>query len=205
MLNISVKNKKNFILKISSFFIVIIVLIIYFLHFKDKITYIKSDIDNKYYIVRNLNDKKKAANLIASIRGRIFELVNYMYKNKSTKYLEYEYYIDLVYNRIQNTIMKESSPYSRYTSYSVNKGDEIVFCLRSKKEKNKLHDINLLMYVTIHELAHIGCPEVGHTQLFKKIFAFFLQVAIDIKIYNYLDYSKDSKEYCGLNINNSII
>ena len=35
-------------------------------------------------------------------------------------------------------IVLESSEDSVYTSYSVNKGEEIVFCLRSRKIKNKL-------------------------------------------------------------------
>ena len=54
------------------------------------------------------------------------------------------------------------------TSKKINKGEEIVFCLRSIPD-NKLHNINELMYVAIHEIAHVGCPEIGHTSLFKKI------------------------------------
>lgn len=99
----------------------------------------------------------------------------------------------------------ESSENSIYTSYSVNKGEEIIFCLRSKETKHKLHDINLVMYVVLHEMAHVACPEYGHGVLFKKIFAFLALRAIDLGIYKKIDFSKDTREYCGMNINDSII
>ena len=67
------------------------------------------------------------------------------------------------------TKIYETSLTSNYTSYSINKGEELSFCLRSKST-GKLHDINLLMYVAVHELAHTACPETGHTPLFNKIF-----------------------------------
>ena len=51
------------------------------------------------------------------------------------------------------------------TSYTINKGEKIVICLRSKF-LNEIHDINTIMYVVIHELAHVACPEFGHTPLF---------------------------------------
>jgi predicted metal-dependent hydrolase len=86
----------------------------------------------------------------------------------------------------------------------VNKGEEIIFCLRSKNN-DKLHDLNLLMYVALHEFAHVACPEIGHTPLFKKIFKFFIEVSIILKIYEYTDYSNNIKEYCGIYINESII
>ena len=101
--------------------------------------------------------------------------------------------------------MSENNGKGKDTSYSVNKGDELVICLRSKKKWNEFHDKNLIMYVILHELSHIGCPGYGHGDLFKKIFAFFTQVAIELKLYSYVDYSKNPVIYCGLEINASII
>ena len=81
-------------------------------------------------------------------------------------------------------VMSESPSDAKYTSYSVNKGEELVFCVRSKKT-GKIHDLNLLMYVALHEIAHIACPEQGHTPLFKKIFAFLTEQALKLKLYKY--------------------
>ena len=97
------------------------------------------------------------------------------------KYPDNQSCIDLLCENLneERTQIYENSNSSEYTSYSVNKGEEIVFCLKSRKDPYNLHDINLMMYVAIHELAHIGCHEIGHTDLFKKIFAFYLEVAIE--------------------------
>ena len=57
------------------FFIIIIVLIIYvyLITYKDEVTYVKSSIDNKSYLVRNLADKEEAADYLAKIRIKIFK------------------------------------------------------------------------------------------------------------------------------------
>jgi len=90
------------------------------------------------------------------------------------------------------------------TSYSVNKGEELSFCLRSKKT-GELHDINLLTYVGIHEISHIACPEIGHGDLFKKIFRMFALEGVNIGIYKKVDYSEIPIEYCGMILSSSII
>lgn len=164
---------------------------------------VKSSIDNKTYFVRNKNNSKDAANLLANVKTNMLILNNYLINNKS-KFKEYEPYINLLNERINDVILRESGENNSFTSYSVNKGESIVFCLRSKQTE-ELYDINLLMYVALHEMAHIACPEYDHTPLFKKIFAFFTKVAIELNIYKYINFDKDNVNYCGLTISNSII
>ena len=53
----------------------------------------------------------------------------------------------------------------------------------NKKINPEIHDMNTLMYVTIHELAHVGNDEIGHTPLFKAVFKFFLEQSVEIDIY----------------------
>ena len=50
-------------------------------------------------------------------------------------------------NNFNPNNISESTKDNKYTSYSVNKGEKIVFCLRSRDEKNKLVDINIMMFV----------------------------------------------------------
>ena len=102
------------------------------------------------------------------------------------------------------TVVYETDPESNLTSFSVNKGEELSFCLKSKKS-NQLHDINLLMYVAIHEMAHIACPEIGHGDLFKKIFRKLAEEAIKIGIYKKVNFSEIPTEYCGMILSSSII
>lgn len=180
-----------------------IILVIYFISkYRDDVIYVKSDIDNRIYLVRNLEDKQMAANLLSKIRIRILKLSDYLNKNVE-KYQEYRNYIHNLNKKSRSVEILEGIGSDEYTSYSVNKGEQLVFCLRSRKN-NKLHDINLLMYVVLHELAHIACPEYGHTELFKKIFYFFVITAVNIKLYRKKDYFISPEEYCGLEISDSI-
>jgi len=61
-------------------------------------------------------------------------------------------------------------------------------------------DENALMFITIHELAHIVTDEIGHTESFWNNFKKLLQQSIDIGIYKYENYNEKSKEYCNKNI-----
>jgi hypothetical protein len=170
-------------------------------------TFIKSDIDNNFYLVRNLTDKYIAANLLAQIKKNIYYFLNHIYFKRDTDYYEYKQYIERLYKNLTNINIFENANNNKDTSYSVNKGDELIICLRSRNllTYDKFEDPNTVMYVILHEISHIACPEYGHGPLFKKIFAFFTRVAIQLNLYNYVDYSKNPVIYCGLEINASII
>jgi hypothetical protein len=153
--------------------------------------------------VQDLTDKNDAAVMLGKIRKNIFVLRDYLINNIGA-YKEYKPYIEQFNERINDVNIIENSINSSYTSYTVNKGDEIALCLRSKYS-NAIHDINLLMYVVIHELAHVACPEQNHTELFKDIFRFLLGVSSNIGIYNVVAYDIDPHEYCGLTIYENIL
>lgn len=173
---------------------------------KGEVIYVVSDIDNQKYLVRDIKDKQHACNMLARLKRNIMGLTEYLNQNKAQEeFKDYSEYIDQLNDKIQNVVISESGEDSVYTSYSINKGEQIVFCLRSKFNKNKLHDLNLVMYVALHEISHVACPEYGHTDLFKKIFAFITKVAIDKGIYQKIPFNDISYEYCGLMITDSII
>jgi predicted metal-dependent hydrolase len=167
-------------------------------------------------MVRDLPDKYTAVNLLATMRLNIIKLKEHLISKKNTDYKEYKQYIEQLSDRINDVTISESRGNEDVkdengenkevvTSYSVNKGEELVFCLRSRKEMNTFHTINILMYVILHEISHIACPEYGHGPLFKKIFAFFTKTAMSLKIYEYDDYAKSPKEYCGIYLSDSIV
>jgi predicted metal-dependent hydrolase len=183
--------------------IIFLIIFLYLRREYNDIIYVKSDIDNQIYLVRNLPDKQQSANLLANIKRNINELSKYLYNNRD-EFDEYKLYIEQLDKNIKNMILMESSENSIYTSYSINKGEEIVFCLRTRTN-NKIHDFNLIMYVVLHEMAHVACPEYGHGELFKKIFAFLTIHAINIKLYKKIDFSNDPQEYCGMMVTDSII
>jgi hypothetical protein len=171
---------------------------------KSTLTFVRSDIDDKMYMVRDLEDKSKAANMLSRLKINIHKIRDHLMDN-ITNYPEMEPYIRQLERKLRETEYNESTEDSIHTSYSVNKGEQLVFCLRSKEQRNKLHRLNLVMYVTLHEMAHVACPEFGHTELFKEIFAFLTRVAIKLNIYKRIPFEENPQEYCGLQIENSIV
>jgi predicted metal-dependent hydrolase len=94
----------------------------------------------------------------------------------------------------------ESSPGNKYTSYSINKGDKIVFCLRAKDGSDKLVGLNTMMFVAIHELAHLMTKSIGHTTEFWDNMRFLLKKGIKIGVYEKQDFNSIPVEYCGTKI-----
>lgn len=163
----------------------------------NEVTYVKSSIDNKEYLVRNVDDKQKAADLLSQMSININKLLDYLkekYESEPVKRL---------LNKYDPTNITESSSSSKYTSYSVNKGEKIVLCIRSRDENAKLIDLNTLMFVSLHELAHIMTISIGHTDEFWTNFKFLLTKSIELNIYKEIDYSKYPQKYCGITITDS--
>ena len=180
------------------------ILIIYYKKYSYKSIYVKSSIDNQYYLVRDLPDKQEVADTLSQFKIKIRKLIDYMLEHCPK---EYKKQIEKLDQKFDTVIISENVFDFYYTSYSVNKGEQLVFCMRSRKndENNKKHDINLMMYVVLHEISHIACPEYGHTQIFKEIFKYITQSAIVIGIYSPIDFKNIPTEYCGMMITDSII
>jgi predicted metal-dependent hydrolase len=186
------------------FSLIIIFLYIFLFLNRNNVIYIESKSGTKF-LVNNDSMKEAASDLLSTIVENMFKLKNYLYKFKDN-YSDYEVYIYQLNTNLNEatTIIYETEPNSDLTSYSINKGEELAFCLKSKKT-GKLHDINLLMYVALHEMAHIACPETGHGDLFKKIFKFLTERAIEINLYRRVDYNQQPTEYCGMVLSSSIL
>lgn len=163
----------------------------------NNLTYVKSSIDNRKYLVRNISDKQEAADILATINQKLEALKKHLEK----KYPEDERIKRLQVNYIPENVC-ESTAHDTNTSYSVNKGEKVVFCIRSK-ENDKLEDINTLTFVAIHEMGHLASGTVGHNQEFWDNFEFLLREAIDIGLYEKVEYSKNPQPYCGIQITDS--
>jgi len=191
----------------ESLILSILIIFIYMFLFSNKNKLVLTEAGNtgEKFLVFNDKKKKESANLLNLMIKNIYKLKKHLIENKH-KFPDFKDSIELLQKNLNKsrTRIFENPPTSDYTSYSVNKGEELAFCLRSKKN-GKLHNINLLMYVALHELAHVGCHEIGHTQLFKEIFEFYTKEAIKIGIYKYEDYDSNPVEYCGMVLSSSIL
>ena len=181
-----------------SFFICIILVTILYIHFENKqsdVVYIKSKVDNRKYLVRNLGDKQEAADLLATIRRNLIKLTQEL-KKKNKSNVD----IDRMVNNFNPNNITESDENNKYTSYSVNKGEKIVFCVRSRDEKKKLVKLNIMMFVALHELAHTMTESIGHTQEFWDNFRVLLRNARKMGIYKRINYNENPVDYCGTKI-----
>ena len=187
---------KNF----TSIFISILLLSTLYIHFENKksdVNYIVSKVDKRKYLVQNHHDKQQAADNLATIRKNLVKLVQEL-KKKNQSNVD----IERMVNNFNPNNISESTKDNKFTSYSVNKGEKIVFCLRSRDEKNKLVDINIMMFVALHELAHTMTKSIGHTEEFWNNFRILLKNARKLGIYKRVNYDEKPVDYCGTKITN---
>jgi hypothetical protein len=93
---------------------------------------------------------------------------------------------------------------SQSVAYSLDKGETIMLCLRSIDAPYDMIDINTLMFVILHEAAHIAnYSEWGHSMRYWQIFKYILQEAVNTGVYTAVDYARQPQNYCGFNLNHS--
>lgn len=111
--------------------------------------------------------------------------------------------ISQLLQRYNSNDIYEISPLNKsgVTSYTQDK-KTLILCLRKKekngKGENELHDINTIMFVDIHELAHMMNNLWGHKMDFWLLFKFMLVNAVECGIYTPVNYRKHPVVYCGL-------
>ena len=157
---------------------------------------VKSKIDNKEYVVQIKEDAQEAANLIAKIRERLITLMEHLEKSFGIN----DNRVRLLKKNFRPDRLKEGIDTPGYTSYSVNKGEQIVLCLRNN---DKLVDINTMFFVVLHEFAHLSTESIGHTEEFCDNFKWILEESINIGIYVKQDFKVKNVEYCGMTITSS--
>jgi len=162
---------------------------------KGNVEYVKSSVDQRDYLVQSRPDKEDAANLLAIIRQRAEMFIEYLAKSFPN-----DERTDRLIKKFDPERIREGIDNPTYTSYSVNKGEQVVFCLRSRDGNKKLEDENTMMFVALHELAHICTASTGHTSEYWDNFKWLLEEAVNIGIYKDTDYSKKPVEYCGVQI-----
>ena len=160
-------------------------------------SYVKSTVDDNSYLVRNLPDKLEAANRLAEVRSRVLRLMKHFKQSNTDNQIAR----DILKNfDADPTRFSESTPDSSYTSYTLNKGEKIHVCLRQKNASQDLVDVNVLTFVTLHEIGHIGTREIGHTPLFWNNFAWILKQAEELGIYEFQNFAEQPVPYCGISI-----
>lgn len=161
---------------------------------------IKSAVDGRTYKVRDLPDKQRAADLLANLRLRLESLMEALKKSFPNK--------PQVQRLVQNfqsdpNRFLESTPDAEHTSYSVNKGEQVHFCLRQRDGTESLVDENVMVFVAIHEMAHMITKSIGHDAEFWNNFGWLLREAESRNLYRPMDFKSHPVMYCGVSITDS--
>ena len=152
--------------------------------------------DGKEYCVRQRKDLDSAADLLSNTITKLEELKKYV----NEKYPKDDR-VKRINEKFNGTKIKETLPTSKFKAYSENKGETLAFCLNTKNENNeKLMDAHTLLFVAIHELAHIASVSIGHKEEFWVNFKWLLVNAKEAGIHEPYDYKKDPKTYCGMKV-----
>lgn len=164
-----------------------------------EVVYLRSEVDGNMYLVQKNGSSQEAANILGKINMDVQALIRHLLK---------KYPDDPRYRRIaQNwdpSAVSEGSVSSGYTSYSVNKGERVVLCLTTDDPK-EFASPNVVTYVTLHEIAHLGDDAVGHGSSYWTLFADLLKEAIEINIYKKEDFASNPQSFCGITVDSSII
>lgn len=173
-------------------FIVILSVFKYY-HGTHNVSVVSSE-GNKYYV--NMGDselKKEKAELLDKLKLDIKTLINTLKNSEHSKSKNVKRLINDWSGYIEELSELESK---NIFAYNVNKGEQISVCLTNKKT-GKLNEYNEIMYVVLHELAHVMTQDYSHNKEFWDNFAFLVKNAIRIGIYKKINYQKNPAEFCN--------
>jgi hypothetical protein len=200
---------KKMLNNVVSVLVVILVILLFKIYIFDGTVEQLSQVDNKYYKVRNGKDKQQKANLLALINLKLQHLVNNLAKDP--RYITDPAVQRLIKNWNKGVTLKETGNMESDAAYVINKR-YMSFCI---KDSTRLEDTNLMTYVGIHELAHIMSISTDHDREFINNFQFLLGYSANLvfqnpltgsteKLYIPLSQLNTADNYCGVKIKNSI-
>jgi hypothetical protein len=160
--------------------------------------------DGKTYEIQNLPNKEEAVKRMSAICTNLTKLRDHY---KSEPALSADPAVGRFLARFNPDCFVENDMASNDTSYSENKGQKIVVCLRDKTKAPEypLIEENTVMFVMLHEMSHLMTETIGHTQEFWNNFKRMLHDAVKLGIYKQVNYAQKPTPYCGMVISGSPI
>lgn len=146
----------------------------------------------------------------AKMEKLISEYVEFLDTIKGNKHKNrvYERAVSNILRYFNPDVIKENNPNNLAgdTSYVIGQGIEFSMCIR--QPDGTFVDPDVMKFVMLHEVSHISLtddmyPENAvdrsdHSDLFWRIFKYFLQEAATTGFLKPIDYSEHPKWYCGM-------
>lgn len=166
---------------------------------------VRSRLDGRAYRVQPAHaGADEAADDLAAINARVVELLRALrarYARADAPGARRDATARLL-ARYSPDALAENSPLdpSGDTSYCLDKGALVALCLRARAAGHARHDLGVLTFVALHELAHIAVREVDHPPAFWRAFRWLLEEAAAAGVYRAPDFAAAPVEYCGIRV-----
>lgn len=197
----------------ETYLVIIILIIIIFIYFNSDVGMITYHVPGKteaYMISDKYSDKDDAVKLLSHTNDKLVELLRHLKKkyvpNQYDGTVEVDNYalrkiVDSMLYNYNPEVIIENTPGNGDTSYTINKGKKLYVCIRDIRT-HKLLEPTIVVFVAIHELAHIGhYYGWGHGDSYWEVFKFLLFEAETAGIFVAPNYKIMPKNYCGLHVN----
>tara|TARA_B110000259_G_scaffold188490_1_gene248178 strand:+ start:10748 stop:11383 length:636 start_codon:yes stop_codon:yes gene_type:complete len=138
-------------------------------------------------IKKEFNDLKKVLNIYYN------KLVNLIDDKKKKQRMINNFKIDNLFEVYPLNVNND-------TSYTINKGEELGLCVRSGDDFYNTHELDIIIFVFTHELAHVITLTEQHTDEFWKNFKYLLSLGYKHNLLNLIDFNNNTTKYCGMEI-----
>lgn len=174
-----------------------IILILFLLILID--IHVKYEFNGKIFKLRPDSDKnmKDKAKILFELKRRMDILVNHMKNNNIPNNIS----ASRLSERFKNTELRETGLFETNTGYTLNKGREIRLCLNKSSKAD--YNTNIIMFILLHEMAHIMSYSYGHNDEFTYNMDVIVKTAVKLGLYTPIDYSINPVTYCGTYVTNS--
>jgi hypothetical protein len=172
-------------------------------------------------VVSDFDNNTQAAELLSRVHARVVEFMRFLRKKyhigetddivaaegavhsqvKSSPHDIYNIVSHLLENYNPDGFYENDPRRSADTSYTVDKGSAMYICLRDRADVMRLVGDDDLLFVILHECAHVAnYNDFGHGNRYWEVFKFVLHEAELAGVYRPVDYSKYPIIYCGLRV-----
>jgi len=162
-----------------------------------------------YKVIGRYSDKEDAANQLKQINDKGFILLSYL---KDTYYNDADPELKLVLDNLLHNydpdFLRELDPIWALKHRALTSNFRYI-SMTLRKKNGVFYNEDLLFFVFLHELAHVGTSEKyltssdSHVPMFWSVFKFLLTNAVHIGIIQPVDYKKNPTNYVGIPLTHS--
>lgn len=163
-----------------------------------------------YHVNNDQSDQSKqlVMNALHELRMRVDALVAHLKTNRNESFMgQYNVkssqvdHLCSIWSKKHMQIEELNKNYvtkKNVFAYNVNKGESISICVKNKNDL--VNNINELLFVLLHELAHIMTSDYSHNETFWNSFRYLIKETESIGLYQNINYQNSPTEFCDLHI-----